>query len=153
MAKPPSGTSMHIADQLCFALYGASRAIQQAYRPQLAKHDLTYPQYLCLLVLWERNNRPVSEIAAELGLDTATTTPLLQRMEKAGLVTRTRSDQDERQVIVSVTEDGAGLQDSVRSVTESITTLANDASGNAAELRDTLNAFTARLHEELTTND
>ena len=98
-------------NQLCFRLYTASRLLTQAYNPLLAEYGLTYPQYLVLLVLWEKNEQPVNDIAKRLFLETNTVTPLLQRMEKEGLLTRTKGKKDARQMIVSLTWKGKSLQD------------------------------------------
>ena len=83
-------------NQLCFRLYTASRLMTQAYHPLLSEHGLTYPQYLVLLVLWEADAQPVNDIAHKLYLETNTVTPLLQRMEKEGILTRQRGDKDAR---------------------------------------------------------
>ena len=98
-------------NQLCFRLYTASRLLTQAYNPLLAEYGLTYPQYLVLLVLWEKDGQPVNDIAKRLFLETNTVTPLLQRMEKEGLLTRTKGKKDARQMIVSLTWKGKSLQD------------------------------------------
>jgi len=107
-------------DQLCFALYSTGLAMNKVYRKLLRKLDLTYPQYLVMLVLWERDELTVSDIGARLFLDSATLTPLLKRLEAAGLVGRSRSAADERQVVVSLTDagrklafDAAGIQHEV----------------------------------------
>ena len=100
-------------NQLCFRLYTASRLITQAYYPVLSEQGLTYPQYLVLLALWEKDAQPVNDIAKRLYLETNTVTPLLKRMETAGLVSRRRknkADADGRQVIVSPTPAGRALQ-------------------------------------------
>lgn len=97
--------------QVCFALYSASRAVTAAYRPLLAPLGLTYPQYLVLLVLWERGSLPVRDIGAALHLDSGTLSPLLKRMEANGLVARRRSIDDERQVDVDLTAAGAALRE------------------------------------------
>lgn len=107
-------------NQLCFRLYTASRLITQAYHPLLSEHGLTYPQYLVLLVLWEKDARPVNDIAKKLFLETNTVTPLLQRMEKEGLLVRTRGKKDGRQTIVSLTRKGKGLQEKLSGVPFSI---------------------------------
>ena len=96
-------------NQLCFRLYTASRLITQAYHPLLSGHGLTYPQYLVLLVLWEQDAQPVNDIAKRLKLETNTITPLLQRMEKAGLLLRRKGETDARQMIVSLTPQGKKL--------------------------------------------
>ncbi len=97
-------------EQLCFDLYAASRAVTNAYRPVLAELGLTYPQYLVLLVMWERGMGTVKQLAEALSLDHGTLTPLLRRMETNGLVTRRRSTADERFVEIALTESGEGLR-------------------------------------------
>lgn len=103
-------------NQLCFRLYTASRMITQAYHPLLGEHGLTYPQYLVLLVLWEKDAQPVNVIAKRLLLETNTVTPLLQRMEKEGILTRTKGKQDARQMIVTLTKKGKDLQEKLSCV-------------------------------------
>ena len=107
-------------NQLCFRLYTASRLLTQAYNPLLAEYGLTYPQYLVLLVLWEKNEQPVNDIAKRLFLETNTVTPLLQRMEKEELLTRTKGKKDARQMIVSLTWKGKSLQDKLTFVPFSV---------------------------------
>jgi DNA-binding MarR family transcriptional regulator len=97
-------------DQLCFALYSTGLAMNKVYRKLLRKLDLTYPQYLVMLVLWEKDEQTVSEIGARLFLDSATLTPLLKRLEAAGLVSRTRSAADERQVVIGLTPAGRAME-------------------------------------------
>ena len=97
-------------NQLCFRLYTASRLLTQAYHPLLSEHGLTYPQYLVLLVLWEKDAQPVNDIAKRLLLETNTVTPLLQRMEKEGILVRKKGEKDARQMIVSLTGKGKKLQ-------------------------------------------
>ena len=99
-----------LGNQLCFRLYTASRLLTQAYHPMLSQYGLTYPQYLVLLVLWEKDAQPVNDIAKRLFLETNTVTPLLQRMEKAGIITRAKAKKDGRQMIVSLTLKGKDLQ-------------------------------------------
>ena len=99
-----------LADQLCFDLYAASRAVTAAYRPVLSELGLTYPQYLVLIVLWERRSCTVREIADALRLDHGTLTPLLRRMEVGGLIARHRDHTDERYVVVSLTAQGDELR-------------------------------------------
>ena len=99
-----------LADQLCFDLYAASRAVTAAYRPVLDDLGLTYPQYLVLIVLWERENCTLRDIADALRLDHGTLTPLLRRMEVGGLVARCRDHADERFVRVSLTKKGDALR-------------------------------------------
>ncbi|MFO1190641.1 MAG: MarR family transcriptional regulator [Rhodoferax sp.] len=97
-------------NQLCFALYSASLAMTKVYKPLLDPLGLTYPQYLAMLVLWERDSLTVSELGERLSLDSGTLTPLLKRLEAAGLVQRARSSEDERRVLVSATAAGRKLR-------------------------------------------
>lgn len=103
-------------NQLCFRLYTASRLLTQAYHPLLSRHGLTYPQYLVMLVLWEKDDQPVNDIAKRLMLETNTVTPLLKRMEKEGLIRRKRGKEDGRQMIVSLTAGGRDLQNRLADV-------------------------------------
>lgn len=107
-------------NQLCFRLYTASRLLSQAYHPLLSKHGLTYPQYLVLLVLWEKDAQPVNDIAKRLFLETNTVTPLLQRMEKEGILTRKRGEKDARQMIVSLTKKGRDLRRKLADVPKTV---------------------------------
>ncbi len=102
--------SLLLGNQLCFALYSANLALNKLYRQMLAPLDLTYPQYLVMLVLWEHDDLTVSDIGEKLYLDSATLTPLLKRLEAQGLLSRQRSRQDERQVAVTLTPKGKALQ-------------------------------------------
>lgn len=102
---------LKLENQICFPIYAASRLITREYQPLLDELGLTYPQYLALLVLWEQDGLPVNEIGQKLLLNTNTVTPLLKRMEAQGLVTRRRSPDDERRVIVTLTAQGRALQE------------------------------------------
>ncbi|WP_018410487.1 MarR family winged helix-turn-helix transcriptional regulator [Methyloversatilis thermotolerans] len=99
-----------LGNQLCFALYSTMLAMNKVYRRLLKELDLTYPQYLVMLVLWEQDSQTVSDIGTKLFLESPTLTPLLKRLEAQGFVRRQRSTSDERQVIVSLTEAGKSLQ-------------------------------------------
>ncbi|EOL8987573.1 MarR family winged helix-turn-helix transcriptional regulator [Cronobacter dublinensis] len=105
-----AGLSLSLDNQLCFALYSTNLALHKIYRQLLTPLGLTYPQYLVMMVLWEQDEVTVSEIGERLYLDSATLTPLLKRMETAGLLMRQRSRQDERQVIVTLTDAGRELK-------------------------------------------
>ncbi|MBO6169767.1 MAG: winged helix-turn-helix transcriptional regulator [Bacteroidales bacterium] len=107
-------------NQLCFRLYTASRLITQEYHPLLSQFGLTYPQYLVLLVLWEKDAQPVNDVAKRLVLETNTVTPLLKRMEAEGLVTRCKGLKDARQMIVSLTVKGKRLQDKLAAVPSAV---------------------------------
>ena len=112
VSNKKTAASLHLDAQLCFALYCTSRALTKVYQPLLKNLDegLTYPQYLVLLALWERNDQSVSELGDALLLDSGTLTPLLKRMEAAGLLMRKRFDTDERSVCVSLSQKGQKLQ-------------------------------------------
>lgn len=101
---------LRLDNQVCFRLYSAARMVMQAYTPFLNELGITYPQYLVLLVLWEKEGLPVNDIAHRLHLETNTVTPLLQRMERQGIVIRRKGDQDKRQQIVSLTEKGRAME-------------------------------------------
>lgn len=102
--------SQRLDNQLCFAVYAAAHAFGRAYRNLLGRHELTYPQYLVLLVLWEEDGLTVKEIGERLFLDSGTLTPLLKRLEASGRVRRARDRPDERQVSIFLTEAGEGLR-------------------------------------------
>ena len=110
------GFPVGLDDLLCFALYAASRAVTKRYGPLLEELGLTYPQYLVMLVLWEHGSIPIKDIGTALQLDYGTLTPLIKRLESAGLVRRERSVEDERTVQVSPTEQGTALREKARNV-------------------------------------
>ncbi|PKO66777.1 MAG: MarR family transcriptional regulator [Betaproteobacteria bacterium HGW-Betaproteobacteria-16] len=105
-----SDQALRLDHQLCFALYSASLAMTKLYKPLLDEMGLTYPQYLALLVLWEQDGLTVSDLGERLHLDSGTLTPLLKRMETAGLLSRLRDVQDERRVLIRLTAAGRQLK-------------------------------------------
>ncbi len=107
---------LQLDNQICFRLYTATRLVVQAYTPILSELGITYPQYLVLMVLWEKDNQPVNDIAHRLLLETNTITPLLQRMEKLGIVNRKKGEKDRRQQIVSLTEKGKNMEEKAYAV-------------------------------------
>ncbi|MCX3307602.1 MarR family transcriptional regulator [Pantoea vagans] len=109
-----------VDQQLCFALYSANLAMNKVYRQLLSQLDITYPQYLVMLVLWQKDDVTVSEIGEQLFLDSATLTPLLKRLESAGLINRQRTRQDERQVAVTLTEAGRALRVKAEAIPEAV---------------------------------
>lgn len=109
-----------LEDMLCFNIYAASREITRIYRPILSKFNITYPQYLVLVLLWEKKICTVTELGERLYLDSATLTPLLKRLEAANLVYRKRSAEDERRVEIGLTDRGAALQNELKDVSISI---------------------------------
>ena len=120
-ATPPNPKgSLLLSEQLCFALYSTMLAMNKVYRKLLRKLGLTYPQYLVMLVLWERDALMVSEIGARLFLDSTTLTPLLKRLEASGLLARKRAASDERQVIITLTKQGRALKQQAEEVPGSV---------------------------------
>jgi DNA-binding MarR family transcriptional regulator len=111
---------LRLDNQLCFALYGAANRMTRLYRPMLDALGLTYPQYLAMLVLWEASPRTVGALGEALDLDSSTLTPLLKRLEAGGLVTRDRDPEDERRVIVSLTDQGRALRDRAMTIPEKL---------------------------------
>ncbi|MGW3665685.1 MarR family winged helix-turn-helix transcriptional regulator [Streptomyces sp. NPDC005141] len=140
---PPDG-SLLLDDQLCFALYAAQRAVTAAYRPLLEELGLTYPQYLVLLVLWERGETTVKELAGALHLDYGTMSPLLKRLESAGLVRRERSAHDERSVRVALTGRGELLRERAEEVPQALLTATGMSGADVTRLRDELRLLTER---------
>ena len=137
---------LRLDNQICFAVYSAAHAFNRVYKPLLDRLGLTYPQYLVMLVLWERDGLSVKEIGERLYLDSGTLTPLLKRMEAAHLLKRTRSAADERQVLVALTAQGAALRDKAKAI---IPPAILDATGcSLAELAD-LHGKLVRLREQL----
>ena len=109
--KVPGRASPRLEEQLCFAVYRAGQAFTRMYRSVLAETGLTYPQYLVMLVLWEGDGLTVKALGERLSLDSGTLTPLLKRLEAAGLIRRERSRSDERQVLLHLTEAGEALRE------------------------------------------
>ena len=107
-------------DQLCFSLYATSMAVSRTYKPLLDRLGITYPQYLVMLALWEVDGRLIGAVAARLGLESSTITPLVKRLEAAGFVTRTRNPKDERQVHVRLTARGAALREECGCLAEAL---------------------------------
>ncbi|WP_217242458.1 MarR family winged helix-turn-helix transcriptional regulator [Streptomyces sp. AC555_RSS877] len=130
--------SLLLDDQLCFALYAAQRAVTAAYRPLLEDLGLTYPQYLVLLVLWERGEITIKELAGALRLDYGTVSPLLKRLESAGLVRRERAVSDERSVLVACTGRGEALKERAGRVPGALLTATELDGAEAARLREEL---------------
>ncbi|NKX45020.1 MarR family winged helix-turn-helix transcriptional regulator [Roseicyclus persicicus] len=136
-------------DMLCFALYSATQAMQQVYRPLLEPLGLTYPQYLVLTALWaEGAPMTVGGIGQRIGLDSSTLTPLLKRMEAAGLVQRRRNPDDERQVRVILTPEGAALKARAAHVPACVLERTGLNAADVARLRDAVNALSRQLRAQ-----
>nr|WP_314541153.1 MarR family transcriptional regulator [uncultured Massilia sp.] len=138
--KPPV-----LDDLLCFTLYSTGLAMNKVYRKALRKLDLTYPQYLVLMVLWEKDELTVSEIGARLFLDSATLTPLLKRLEAAGLVSRARSAADERQVVISLTTAGRAMQDEAGAIFDEVLCATSCTPGELNVIKQQLEGLRAKL--------
>src|ERR671930_548385 len=120
MTRRRSDEALKLSNQLCFAVYSTAHAFNRVYKPLLDALGLTYPQYLVMLVLWERDGVPVKDIGERLFLDSGTLTPLLKRLEANELIRRTRSTEDERQVLIALTAKGEALKEKARAVPQSI---------------------------------
>ncbi|MWV43564.1 MarR family transcriptional regulator [Paenibacillus sp. HJL G12] len=133
---------LQLENQLCFAVYACSREITKLYQPYLEKLGVTYSQYLVLIVLWEKEQCTVKELGEALFLDSGTLTPLLKRLQAAGLINRERSSQDERKVIISLTEEGILLKDKAVDVPGS---MQNEVCLNGDEFNRLLGEFKGLL--------
>jgi DNA-binding MarR family transcriptional regulator len=138
--------SLRLDDQICFALYAASRAVTAAYQPRLSALGLTYPQLLVMMVLWEHQTATVSSLGARLLLDSGTLTPLLKRLEKQGLVTRARSRDDERVVEVGLTAAGKRLREKAAPIPLEVGCQTQLTRAQLVALRKTLKGLTTTLH-------
>ena len=125
---------LKLDNQLCFRLYTAARLTMGAYHPYLDPLGITYPQYLVMLVLWEHEKQTVMDISHRLQLDTNTVTPLLQRMEKAGLIKRTKGKEDARQRIVTLTDKGLAMQEQAKHIPECLSAEILNHIGSIEEL-------------------
>ena len=132
--------------QVCFALYSASRATTAVYRPMLERLGITYPQYLVLLVLWEKDGRGVREIGAALDLATGTLSPLLKRLERLGFIERRRLVTDERRVEIHLTDAGSALRQQALDIPRQLAGKTGMAVADLENLRDALVALTTALH-------
>ena len=143
--RDAEGDPLSLDNQLCFSLYAAAHAIKKAYRPLLDELGLTYPQYLVLIVLWKTDGLKVSDIGSRLSLDSGTLTPVLKRLENAGLVTRARRAHDEREVEISLTEAGRALRERAVGVRCQIVQQLGMDEAEIASLRGELNVVISTL--------
>ena len=144
MSKPLA-PSLLLDDQVCFPLYAASNLLTRVYRPLLAELGVTYPQYLVLMALWEAAPQGVTELGQRLHLDSGTLTPLLKRMETAGILSRDRAGDDERRVLVSLTAAGRALKTKARNVPASIACQLDMPTAELRALRASLQSLVAVL--------
>ncbi|MGW1885879.1 MarR family winged helix-turn-helix transcriptional regulator [Streptomyces sp. NPDC001970] len=141
--------SMLLEDQLCFALYAAQRAMTNRYRPLLEELNLTYPQYLVMLVLWEHGALPIKTLGTLLQLDYGTLTPLLKRLQAGGLIRRERQVDDERSVQISLTEQGVELRERARPIPAAV----GDAVGFTAWETEAAKSLLERLTANVSAGD
>ncbi|MDO4431462.1 MAG: MarR family transcriptional regulator [Lonepinella koalarum] len=133
---------LKLSNQLCFPLYALSKEIIRRYTPFLEALDLTYPQYLVMLVLWETDAQSVNQIGQRLHLDSGTLTPLLKRLQAKGLVERTRSREDERSVVISLTNAGKALEHQAQNVPEQVSGCLKLSADEVAVLHKIIEQFT-----------
>jgi MarR family transcriptional regulator, organic hydroperoxide resistance regulator len=145
--KQDGGGLLRLDRQLCFALYSASSLVTRLYRPLLEPLGLTYPQYLAMLVLWEKAPRTVGELGEVLGLDSATLTPLLKRLEGGGLVSRKRDPADERRVLVEPTAAGTALRERAKVVPKALLCQLPLTGDELVDLHATLTRLSRALRE------
>jgi len=134
MTRKKSNPPVPLDDQICFAIYSAGMAIQRVYKPLLDQLGLTYPQYLVLNVLWREDEQTVGGIAEKLALESSTLTPLLKRLEAGGLVRRTRNPDNERQVVVALTDRGREIRSSAGCLGDALITSSGESPRRLGEL-------------------
>ena len=140
-----SNAMLELDNQLCFALYSASLAMTKVYKPLLDALGLTYPQYLAMLVLWERDGLMVSELGERLYLDSGTLTPLLKRLEASGFITRIRAVEDERRVHITLTAAGRKLKTSAAKIPDCILSASQCSLPELVALTQQIQALRQRL--------
>jgi MarR family transcriptional regulator, organic hydroperoxide resistance regulator len=149
MARKQTVDPLLLGNQICFAVYSTAHAFNRVYKPLLDRLGLTYPQYLVMMVLWERDGVPVKDIGEKLFLDSGTLTPLLKRLEAADLVKRTRSIEDERQVLIALTPKGQALKEQARAVPQAILASSACSVGELFAMKNELVALRDKLNAAL----
>ena len=149
MAKKPIAADqmLRLDNQICFAVYSAAHAFTRFYKPLLERLGLTYPQYLVMLALWERDGVPLKDIGERLFLDSGTLTPLLKRLEAAQLIKRTRGTEDERQVMIALTPQGHALKEKARAVPSSLLQASACSVAELSAMKNEIVALRDRLNE------
>ena len=137
--------TLRLEEQLCFALYSASRAVSSAYRPLLDELNLTYPQYLVMLALWEDGPSSVGQLCERLSLDSGTLSPLLKRLEATGYITRQRSAADERRVDIALTPTGSRLRERAVCIPEQMFASIDMSMEDAMGLKEALQRLTTAI--------
>ena len=144
--------ALYLENQLCFPLYAASRLTTKLYAPHLEKLDITYPQYLVLLVLWEHNGQTVNKIGQRLMLESNTLTPLLKRLENKDFITRKRAKTDERTVVISLTYKGESLKEKASCIPEKVLSSFQDDAVSVEQItifKDTLEKLVKSLDNKI----
>jgi MarR family transcriptional regulator, organic hydroperoxide resistance regulator len=147
--KQATDAALRLDNQICFAIYSTAHAFNRVYKPLLDRLGLTYPQYLVMLVLWERDGVPVKDIGERLFLDSGTLTPLLKRLEAAELIRRTRNSEDERQVLIALTPQGQALRDKAKAMPQSILAATACSIGELSAMKNEIVALRDRLNKVL----
>jgi DNA-binding MarR family transcriptional regulator len=147
--KSSADFPLRLDNQICFAVYSTAHAFNRVYKPLLDKLGLTYPQYLVMLALWERDGVPVKNLGERLFLDSGTLTPLLKRLEAAELIKRTRSTEDERQVLIALTSQGHALREKARAVPQGILAASACSVTELSAMKNELVALRDRLNAAL----
>ena len=147
--KQAADAPLLLGNQICFAIYSTAHAFNRVYKPLLDRLGLTYPQYLVMLVLWERDGVPVKDIGERLFLDSGTLTPLLKRLEAAQLIKRTRNTADERQVLIALTSQGQVLKEKARTVPQSILAASACSVAELSAMKNDIVALRERLNAVL----
>ena len=137
---------MKLDDQLCYALYSANMAVQRAYKPLLDRMGITYPQFLVLNLLWHDGRQNVGGLAEKLALESSTLTPLLKRLESAGLVTRTRNPKNEREVLIETTPEGDKLRSEAACLAERLVEASGSPVEGIIDLNKRVKAFRDRVY-------
>jgi DNA-binding MarR family transcriptional regulator len=144
--KHAADLPLQLGNQLCFAIYSTAHDFNRVYKPLLEPLGLNYPRYMVVIVLWERDGVPVKDIGERLFLDSGTLTPLLKRLEAAHLLKRTRSAEDERQVLISLTSQGRALREKARAVPQAILAASACSLSELSAMKNELIALRDRLH-------
>jgi DNA-binding MarR family transcriptional regulator len=144
--KQAAGWPLRLDNQICFAVYSTAHAFNRVYKPLLDRLGLTYPQYLVMLVLWERDRVSVKGIGERLYLDSGTLTPLLKRLEVAALIKRTRNTEDERQLLIALTPQGRALREKAWAVPQSILAASACSLAELSEMKNEIVALRDRLN-------
>ena len=145
MARQKSNDPVPLDNQVCYAIYSAGMAIQRLYKPWLDQLGLTYPQYLVLNVLWQEDEQTVGHIGEKLALESSTLTPLLKRLESAGLLRRTRNPHNERQVVIGLTDEGRALRSQAGCLGDALL----DTSGHTPDQLGALNHQVRQLRDDI----